>query len=228
MAVTRGDGGGGEITSCFPPRVPLDELTACRFLDLYQKFQVVIVTPPTSSNSTETVKTQEEAAWGLNEAKRLCQQFSLQTQESWCLESSRQLEAVDREILRESWCRSSIHSTSNRLEQVVGTEEEEQEEKVEHSTWYLSFIVQEKADNAPADNSHSLSGFQQMLQSLPCPSVPSFFHPCNVKHSNCVWFFVGCNPHPSEPLDGRAELVDSVTNDGTWHAQVLKQKALLL
>ena len=68
--------------------------------------------------------------------------------------------------------------------------------------------------HAPADNSHSLSGFQQMLQSLPCPSVPSFFHPCNVKHSNCVWFFVGCNPHPSEPLDGRAEHVDSVTNDG--------------
>eukprot|EP00467_Chlorarachnion_reptans_P011625 CAMPEP_0114515994 /NCGR_PEP_ID=MMETSP0109-20121206/17077_1 /TAXON_ID=29199 /ORGANISM="Chlorarachnion reptans, Strain CCCM449" /LENGTH=763 /DNA_ID=CAMNT_0001696325 /DNA_START=107 /DNA_END=2398 /DNA_ORIENTATION=- len=84
--------------------------------------------------------------------------------------------------------------------------------------WYASFILQKDSPS-----------LQHALDSLPIRE-PKCLR--GVFHTDCVWFFFGrndlCNRGRANVMTGKAEHVDDVRNDGTWHLQTTGTKVWYL
>lgn len=86
--------------------------------------------------------------------------------------------------------------------------------KATHSSisnkWYASYVLQH--DEA----------FEQLLEYVPMKE-PKVLTDVRAFHTPCIWVFV-CHNNYSSPLSGRAEHIDAVQHDGTWHLQVCGTK----
>ena len=93
-----------------------------------------------------------------------------------------------------------------------GLGDKDQPKWTEGDKWYASFIVQKD----PVLMNHIFN------KAVPFKALV-WAKQATIHHSEVVWFFCGKNLHELD-LTGRTEHTDSVTHDGTWHAQVSGEK----